>query len=113
DIQTLQNHESRIKNQEEKKIIQSVMETLNRGERFSTEDLPVVQQKIIQQLSLLSSKPEIIVLNVSESDYTEENIAKLIAEFSSLMGIPQDKFVVISAQVEAELAELSPEDQVQ
>lgn len=61
----------------------------------------------------IGSKPEVIVLNVSEDQYNTENINKVIGEYSKLLEIPAHKIIVISAKIEAELAGLNDEDQVQ
>lgn len=65
------------------------------------------------QLQLLSYKPEIIVLNVAESDYTEVKILEFTKKYSGLLGIETEKIMVISAQIESELSELSDVEQVQ
>jgi ribosome-binding ATPase YchF (GTP1/OBG family) len=61
----------------------------------------------------IGKKPEIIVLNVSENQYNTETINKVTEEYSKLLEIPTHQIIVISAKIEAELAGLSPEDQVQ
>jgi len=61
-------------------------------------------------LSLLTSKPEIIVLNVGEEDYSEEKIEKIITDYAAKMSLDRSMFVVISAKIESELAELGEED---
>lgn len=60
-------------------------------------------------LPLFSKKPILIVLNVDEADLTRSHAMaqKLVRE----LGINEDQVVVISAKTEAELAELSPEEQ--
>ena len=61
----------------------------------------------------LADKPEIIVLNVSEQDYRKEKISEVTQKYSSLLGVEPLKLVVISAQIESELAALSEEEQRQ
>ncbi len=63
-----------------------------------------------KQLSLLTSKPELIVLNVTEGDYQEEKFDAIISEYAEAMGMEKENFVVISAKIESELAALGDED---
>lgn len=68
------------------------------------------EQEATKQLSLLTSKPEIIVLNVSEFDYSEENFGKIISQYAEAFGMESQNFVVVSAKIESELASLGDED---
>lgn len=61
----------------------------------------------------LEEKPEIIVLNVSENQYNDETIRKLIEEYSNLLGQPKEKIIAISAKIEEELAALLEDEQRQ
>lgn len=111
DLATLENHESRIKNQDEKKILQEVGEELNKGNKFDASTLKKEDQKIIFQLNLLSLKPEICVINVSESEYTEKNISEIFKKYSESLELKVQNCIVICAKIESELSELSEEDQ--
>ncbi len=64
----------------------------------------------VKQLSLLTSKDELIVLNVSESDYQDANFEEIISEYSKVMCMDSNNFVVVSAKIEEELASLDEED---
>lgn len=59
----------------------------------------------------IAKKPELIVLNVSESDYNSQSIEKTISEYSRILGKPKGEIIVISAKIEEELASLSQEEQ--
>lgn len=59
----------------------------------------------------LTDKPEIVVLNVSEGQYNNANIQSLTREYSKLLGVSEDKIIVVSAKIEEELAGLSEEEQ--
>jgi len=63
-----------------------------------------------KDLQLLTSKPEIIVMNVSENDYSEEKIKEFTRVYSEKMGLDINLFVAISAKIESELAELGDQD---
>ncbi len=59
----------------------------------------------------LAEKPEIIVLNVSESDYTKDKIPEILQNYANVLGVQPLKLVVISAQIESELAGLTEDEQ--
>lgn len=63
-----------------------------------------------RQLSLLTSKDEIIVLNVAENDYSDAKFDSIISEYSKKMSMDKNNFVVVSAKIEEELASLGEED---
>ena len=67
------------------------------------------ENKIDPNLPLFSKKPILVVLNVDEEDLKKSD--ELIEKYSQELGINKDQIVVISAKTEAELAELSPEEQ--
>lgn len=126
DLQSLQNQESRIKNQEEKKIVQDLIQKLDKGESVASLKFSDEEIKFVNQLNLLSIIPEIIVLNVAESDYNPEKIKEIARKYSVILGnkatpesgswTSQDDedirndIVVVSAKIESELAELGDED---
>lgn len=84
---------------------------LNVGKRAHDVQLTNEEIESVRDLSLLTFKPEVVVLNVSESDYNPDAIQKILEEYSELLNIDTHKMVVISAKIEAELASLSEEEQ--
>ena len=123
-------HESGIKNYEE--LINGLKKELNTGILVRNMKLSLEEQDAIKDLFLLSSKPEVVVLNVSEQDYNSEKIPHIIQKYSNLLfsvtanemkqsqeiassfSAPRnDNMVVISAKIEEELASLSEEEQRQ
>lgn len=60
---------------------------------------------------LISKKPELVVLNVSEEDYAQDNIPQITDKYSQLTGLNKDNFVVICAKIESDLAALTGEEQ--
>lgn len=60
-------------------------------------------------LPLFSKKPILVVLNVDEGDLAKSE--ELAQKYAGELGISKDQIVVISAKTEAELAELSPDEQ--
>lgn len=67
-------------------------------------------QLVAKELSLLTAKPELFVVNVSENQLVEEGEAALAKRFSNELGVSQHQLVVMSNQIESELATLSDED---
>ena len=111
DLQSAMNQESRSKNQGEKVLLKRIIDDLNAGMpvrqiRFSDEE-----KELVKQMFFLTAKPEIIVLNVNEDDYSLINIPLLVAKYAELLTIPESRFIVICAKIEAELANLSEDEQ--
>lgn len=95
--------------QTELEILQRVQATLEQGLSARTMDLTAEEAAFIKTLDLLSYKPIIYIANVSEDEVgAEENdYVKRVREFADTEG---SEVVVISAKVEAEIAEL-PDDE--
>ena len=84
---------------------------MNKEEKLDASNLSKEDADFVRGLNLLSLKPELIVLNVSEEEYIEEKFEKLIYMYISTFGVDKEKIVVISAKIEAELAALDEEEQ--
>jgi GTP-binding protein YchF len=80
---------------------EKVKSVLDCGTLAQTVPLTEEERAIVQPLQLLTMKPWIIVLNVGEKDLSHPSIP---SAFQNAIVIP------ITAQIEAELSELSPED---
>jgi len=69
-----------------------------------------ILSRVAKELSLLTAKPEIFVINVDEdklSDYS-----RLVDRFAEQLKVEPSQVVIISAKVESELASLPLEDQL-
>jgi ribosome-binding ATPase len=103
-------------------IIEKLLPHLNRGRRALTLDLPPEEKGIARDFFLLTSKPTLFACNVGESDLAAvtavagtadpgENAARQVA---TVRKYAQTHFgteaVVISAQIESELVDLSEEE---
>jgi ribosome-binding ATPase len=114
DIATL---EKQLENRKIEPIKKSAIETLinqlNKGMRAHDVELTEEQAEAVKDLFLLTSKPEILVLNISENDYSGDRLGSFIDEYSKIINLPEQEFVVISAKIEAELASLSEEEQIE
>jgi len=113
DLQTLANiNEKALRTDPHKKsAVEKLNQVLDHGKSAFDVELSEEEKAAIRELGLLSAKPEIIVINVAESKYTENNIPMIIKAHSHALGIHPGKCVVICAKIESELSELSEEDQ--
>ncbi|MBI4091785.1 MAG: redox-regulated ATPase YchF [Candidatus Levybacteria bacterium] len=109
---------SKQKNKRAQELLEKLENTLNKGENVSALESSKEDQEFVRSLNLLSSKPEIIVLNVPEAEYTKEGIVRIEDKYEEILRLPRqggiaqdDHFVVICAKVEEELAALSGEEQ--
>lgn len=94
-----------------KSAIEKLYKGLNEGKAAQQILLTDEERLVTKDLFLLSNKPEVIVLNVSEGQYNPTTIEKLITEYAALLGVSSEKLVVISGKIESELAALSDEEQ--
>ena len=118
DLQSIKNskvkiQKSKVQVKSQNETIESVEKALNEGKPFDSSNLTKEHQDFVRELNLLTSKPEIIVLNASEADYNSKKIEATLYQWSSLLDQDKDKFIVISAKIEEELAVLSLEEQKQ
>ncbi len=86
---------------------------LNEGKRAYDVILSEEEKETVRDLSLLTFKPEVVVLNVSEENYNPDSIQKILEEYSEVLNVDTHKMVVISAKIESELASLSDEEQTE
>jgi len=112
DIQTLRKAQDNRKIEPTKKeAIRKLIDALDMGMRAYDVDLSTEENESVRELFLLTSKPEMIVLNVAEKDYSEVGIQTVTETYSKLLNVPADKCVVICAKIESELASLTEEEQ--
>ena len=116
DLQSIQQAQSKVKRfakESEKTAIEKLFKELNEGKRASKIELSDDEKTYSNTFFLISAKPEIMVLNVAESDYSEEKIKNITKTYSELLGVSDEKLVVICAKIESDLSELSEEEQKQ
>jgi ribosome-binding ATPase len=122
DLQTVekQRDSKAVKTDAKKKsAVEKLYKGLNEGKAARDIALTEEERDFANELFLLSSKPEIIVLNVSEDQYTPEGIEAVTKKYKELLfgGIAassatprNDDMVVICAKIESELATLSEDE---
>ncbi len=114
DLQSVQTAQSKVKRfakESEKTAIEKLYKGLNEGKPAREIVLTPEEQEYTKTFFLLSAKPEIIVLNVSENDYSEEKIKAVIDQYATLLEIGKENITVICAKIEADLSELGEAEQ--
>ncbi len=91
--------------QAEVELLDKISEVLNDGKSVRSMDLSEDELLVIKQLGLLSNKPIIYATNVSEDDLATGN--EWVESVRQFVSDDAAKVVVVSAQVESELVELS------
>jgi GTP-binding protein YchF len=93
---------------EELAILEKILICLNDGISARKVDLSKEEEELIKNLGLLSRKPIIYAANVSEDDLATGN--DWVESVRKIAQQEQAKVVIVSAQVESELVELSEEE---
>lgn len=109
----LQSIEKALENRKMEPFRKDVLTKLSMGFNEGRRAIDILvtpeEQEAVRDLFLLTNKPEIIVLNVSEDMLASSE--SVISEYSQKLGIDASKLTVICAQVEAELATLDETEQ--
>ncbi len=114
DLQTLENQKDPGNTpdkdlQKRWEMVQKFKKALESASMIRIIDTNEEEQKIAKELGLLTAKPILVVLNVDEGDLKQAN--KIEIEYAEKLKLNPDQVVAICAKTEAELADLSPEDQ--
>ncbi|MDJ0634629.1 MAG: redox-regulated ATPase YchF [Xenococcaceae cyanobacterium MO_188.B29] len=94
--------------QAEMLVLEKLSSALNEGKSVRQLDLPEEEAAMIQPLGLLTNKLVIYATNVTEDDLADGN--EWVEQVKAFVENEQAKVVVVSAQVESELVELSAEE---
>jgi GTP-binding protein YchF len=94
--------------QAEMVVLEKIASALNDGKSVRHVNLTEEEAELIRPLGLLTNKPIIYAANVSEDDLASGN--EWVEQVRKLASQENAKVVVVSAQVESELVELSEED---
>ena len=87
------------------KLLEEVKQKLNNGEIIKDYN-DKEKYKILKEVGLISAKPNIIVCNVDENDVkVGNNYTKSLKD-----KYPNEKFVIICADIEDQITELKPEE---
>ncbi len=96
--------------QVELELLEKIAAAINEGKTVRQVELTEDEEAIIKPLGLLTKKPIIYGTNVSEEDLATGN--QWVDQVRELAAQEKSSVVVISAQVESELIELSEEEKV-
>lgn len=91
-------------------LLKDVKETLEAGKMVRTMDLSDDAKKDLKGLNLLTDKPVIYVANVAEDDVTHLEDNSFLEKVTSYAERQGSEVVAICANIEAEIAELEPEE---
>lgn len=94
--------------QAELTVLEKFVPVLNEGQTARQVELSDDEELIIKPLGLLTRKPIIYAANVSEEDLAAGN--DWVEQVRGVAAAEAAQVIVISAQVESELVELSPEE---
>jgi ribosome-binding ATPase len=94
--------------QAELAVLEKILPVLNDGKTARLVDLDEEEAAIIKPLGLLTRKPVIYATNVSEEDLASGN--EWVEQVKAIAAEESAQVVVISAQVESELIELSEDE---
>jgi GTP-binding protein YchF len=90
-------------------VVSKALDALRSGKPAREAAITVEQRPVFQRLQLITAKPMMYVLNVDEGSAASGNAHSAEVEiYARKRGIPS---VVISAAIEAEVAQLAPDDQ--
>lgn len=92
-------------------LVLKLKEALKKGISAKDVELSEEELKILKQLSLLTSKPILVVLNVDEGDLSKSD--EIEGKFAEEQGLKKDQVIAICAKTESQLADLSESEQVE
>jgi len=67
-------------------------------------------EEVAKELSLLSAKQELFVINVSEQQLTESEVERMTDKYADEFGVDPAQVIVMCNQIESELASLDDQD---
>ena len=94
----------------EKKLLLKCKESLENEIPLRDLDFSEEEEKAMRHLQFMSIKPEVIVLNVAESDIASENTTKTISDLEEIFKGRQVKILSLCGKIEMEIAQLSSEE---
>ena len=94
----------------EKKLLMKCKENLENEIPLRDLEFSEEEQKAMRHLQFMSIKPEVIVLNVAESDIVSEETGKITAELSGKFKSDQIAVLSLCGKIEMEIAQLTPEE---
>jgi len=90
-----------------KTLLEQISARLDQGEALRAMDLSPEQLEALRDLHLLTIKPVMYIANVAEDGFSDNPLLDRVRELAQREGAP---VVPVCAAIEAEIAELSPEE---
>jgi ribosome-binding ATPase len=94
----------------EKKLLLKCKDILEKETPLRDIQFDEEEQKAMRHLQFMSIKPEVIVLNIAESDISSEKTSAAVAELEVMFKGKQVKIVSLCGKIEMEIAQLSPDE---
>ena len=110
-ISKVKDQKSKIQVKGQKEAAEKIFTVLDKGFPAREAILNEEESEAAKQFSLLTSKPELVVLNVDEEMYNPSGIEDVQGRYTSILALPKERFVVICAKIESELASLTDVEQ--
>lgn len=95
---------------QEVEVLRRIERTLSDGKPARSTPLSEDEMDLLQDLPLLTQKPVLYVANVSEADLADSDSNPFVQQVKSKALAENAEVVCVSAQVEAEIAELDADD---
>lgn len=95
----------------EAEILERILPILNEGKAVRQANLTLEELELIKPLGLLTAKPIIYATNVTDEDLAEGN--DWVEQVKQYTSQENAKVIIVSAQVESELVELSAEEKAE
>ncbi|MEN6521840.1 MAG: DUF933 domain-containing protein [Armatimonadota bacterium] len=94
----------------ERDFLNQIKDAMEEGKSLASLNMTPDQEKMVHGYDFMSQKPQIVVANITEDEIgnTENEAVKELQAYCDESGIPM---LVLSAKVEAEVAELPAEEQ--
>lgn len=96
--------------QKELELLTRIKEVLENGESVRTLSFNEDDEAIVKGFNLLSNKPILYVANISEEDMISNPENEYVKQVQAYAEKEHSEVVIISAQIEAEVSELSDEE---
>jgi hypothetical protein len=90
-------------------VVKKLEQALKQGVSARGVTFTELEEPYIRELHLLTAKPILVALNVSEDDL--KNADALESRYAQEFGLHKDQVIAICAKTEMELADLSPDEQ--
>jgi ribosome-binding ATPase len=88
--------------------VEKFKQTVGAGQMVRSAITEVDEESVAKELSLLTAKRELFVINVSEEDVGK---AELREQWAKTLDVKPEQVTIVSARIESELSSLSEEDQ--